>query len=114
MTGILHGWRAALNFRRGELEITDLNCAYMAEGKLTVEKFGRGFCWLDAGTTESLLEAAEFVHVIEARQGFKIACPEEIAWRQGFIDKVALLALARPLRKSSYGRYLQRLTEESA
>ena len=86
----------------------------MAQGSLTVEKLGRGFSWLDTGTTESLLQAAEFVHIIEARQGFKIACPEEIAWRQGFIDKNALLALAGTLKNSAYGRYLWRLTEDGA
>ena len=98
---------------RGELEITDLNRAYLAEGSLQVEKLGRGFSWLDTGTPESLLQAAEFVHIIETRQGFKIACPEEIAWRQGFIDRNALLALAKTIQKSSYGRYLQHLAEDS-
>jgi glucose-1-phosphate thymidylyltransferase len=93
---------------RGELEITDLNCAYMAQGSLTVEKLGRGFSWLDTGTTESLLQAAEFVHIIETRQGFKIACPED------FIDGKALLALAKTLQKSAYGRYLQHLAEDGA
>ena len=99
---------------RGELEITDLNCAYLADGSLKVEKLGRGYSWLDTGTTESLLQAAEFVHIIEARQGFKIACPEEIAWRQGFIDQKALLDLAGTMKKSAYGRYLERLVEDGA
>jgi glucose-1-phosphate thymidylyltransferase len=99
---------------RGELEITDLNRAYLAEGSLTVERLGRGYSWLDTGTPESLLQAAEFVHIIEARQGFKIACPEEIAWRLGFIDGKALLALSKTLQKSAYGRYLQRLAEDGA
>ena len=97
---------------RGELEITDLNCAYLAKGSLTVERLGRGYSWLDTGTPESLLQAAEFVHIIEARQGFKIACPEEIAWRLGFIDGKDLLALAKTLQKSAYGRYLQHLAED--
>lgn len=94
---------------RGELEITDLNRAYLELGQLTVTKLGRGFSWLDTGTVESLLQAAEFVHIIETRQGLKIACPEEIAWRQGYITRVQLAELAGPLAKSTYGQYLQRL-----
>jgi glucose-1-phosphate thymidylyltransferase len=97
---------------RGELEITDVNRIYMARGALTVEKLGRGIAWLDTGTHESLLQASEFVHVIESRQGFKIACPEEIAFRQGYIDAAALKALAEPLAKSSYGEYLRRIAAE--
>jgi glucose-1-phosphate thymidylyltransferase len=97
---------------RGELEITDINRAYLERGALTVEKLGRGIAWLDTGTHESLLQASEFVHVIETRQGFKIACPEEIAFRQGYIDAAALKALAGPLAKSAYGQYLLRVAAE--
>jgi glucose-1-phosphate thymidylyltransferase len=97
---------------RGELEITDLNRVYLEQGLLTVEKMGRGIAWLDTGTHESLLQASEFVHVIESRQGFKIACPEEIAFRQGYIDAAALTALAKPLAKSAYGQYLLRIADE--
>lgn len=91
---------------RGELEITDINRLYLEQGTLTVERLGRGFAWLDTGTHESLLQAAEFVQTIEQRQGFKIASPEEIAWRMGFIDDEALRKLAAPLAKSGYGDYL--------
>jgi glucose-1-phosphate thymidylyltransferase len=98
---------------RGELEITDVNRVYMERGALTVEKLGRGIAWLDTGTHESLLQASEFVHVIESRQGFKIACPEEIAFRQGYIGAAALTALAGPLGKSAYGQYLLRIAAES-
>jgi len=97
---------------RGELEITDVNRVYLERGALTVEKMGRGIAWLDTGTHESLLQAAEFVHVIESRQGFKIACPEEIALRQGYIAKAQLAELARPLAKSAYGKYLLRIAAE--
>jgi len=97
---------------RGELEITDVNRAYLERGRLAVEKLGRGIAWLDTGTHESLLQASEFVHVIESRQGFKIACPEEIAFRQGYIDAAALKALAAPLAKSAYGQYLLRVASE--
>jgi len=91
---------------RGELEITDLNRLYLDAGKLSVELLGRGYAWLDTGTHASLLDAATFVRIVEERQNLKIACPEEIAWRQGYIDDNALEALARPLEKSGYGQYL--------
>ena len=91
---------------RGELEITDLNRIYLDRGTLQVQRMGRGFAWLDTGTPDSLLEAAEFVRVYERRQGFRIACPEEIAFTQGWIDAGQLEALATKLAKSTYGRYL--------
>lgn len=91
---------------RGELEITDLNRLYLDAGKLHVELMGRGFAWLDTGTHASLLDAALYVRIIEERQGLKICCPEEIAWRKGFIDAEQLARLAEPLRKSGYGEYL--------
>ncbi len=97
--------------RRGELEITDLNRRYLERGRLQVEKLGRGFAWLDTGTHEALLDAAEFVATIERRQGLKIACVEEIAWRMGWIDDAALANLARAAPDSSYGRYLARLVD---
>src|SRR6476620_907543 len=93
---------------RGELEITDLNQWYLEHGELHVERFGRGYAWLDAGTHESLLEASQFIHIIEKRQGLKIACPEEIAFLQGFIDAERLLRLAEPMKATSYGHYLIR------
>lgn len=96
---------------RGELEITSLNNIYLEEGALQVELLGRGYAWLDTGTQESLLQAGEFVRTIEERQGLKIGCPEEIAYRKGFIDKTSLLALAAPLEKSGYGRYLRMVSE---
>jgi glucose-1-phosphate thymidylyltransferase len=98
---------------RGELEITDVNKVYLERGKLTVERLGRGIAWLDTGTHESLLQASEFVHVIESRQGFKIAVPEEIAFRLGYIDAAALAALAAPLAKGPYGQYLLRIAAEA-
>jgi glucose-1-phosphate thymidylyltransferase len=97
---------------RGELEITDLNRAYLERGELDVLPMGRGFAWLDTGTHESLLEAATFIETIERRQGLKIACPEEIAFRQGYIDAAQLEALAKPLAKSGYGEYLIRVLSE--
>jgi len=98
---------------RGELEISDLNNHYLRQGRLELELLGRGFAWLDTGTPESLLQAAEFVATIEARQGLKIACPEEIAWRQSWIDDAKLEALAAKFKGNSYGRYLMDLVQSS-
>ena len=98
--------------RRGELEITDLNKIYLSRGTLHVERMGRGFAWLDTGTPDSLLEAGEFVRVYERRQGFRIACPEEVAFTQGWITAEQLGALADRLAKSSYGQYLKRVLVE--
>jgi glucose-1-phosphate thymidylyltransferase len=97
---------------RGELEITDVNLHYLRVGALNVELMGRGYAWLDTGTHESLLEAAHFIETIERRQGLKIACPEEIAYRMGYIAAADLEALARPLAKNGYGQYLLRLLRE--
>ena len=97
---------------RGELEITDINKAYMARNRLSVEVLGRGFAWLDTGTPASLLAASSFVETIESRQGLKVCCPEETAYRQGFINDAQLIALAEPLFKCSYGQYLLRLLEQ--
>ncbi|MFZ6845884.1 glucose-1-phosphate thymidylyltransferase RfbA [Undibacterium sp. RuTC16W] len=94
---------------RGELEITDVNNAYLKQGQLRVELMGRGMAWLDTGTHESLLEAGQFIATIEKRQGLKVACPEEIAYRRGYIDDVQLEKLAQPLKKNDYGRYLLQL-----
>jgi glucose-1-phosphate thymidylyltransferase len=97
---------------RGELEITDVNRAYLERGQLQVETMGRGYAWLDTGTHESLLEAAHFIATIERRQGLKIACLEEVAYRMGYISAAKLRALARPLAHSSYGEYLLNILSE--
>ena len=98
---------------RGELEITDLNKIYLENRQLNIERMSRGYAWLDAGTHESLVEAHQFVQTIEQHQGLKIACPEEIAFRKGWIDKSTLKKLAQPLLKNSYGKYLIQIIEES-
>lgn len=99
---------------RGELEITDLNRMYLEAGDLNVEIMGRGYAWLDTGTHGSLIDAANYVRITEERQGLKICCPEEIAWRMGFIDEAQLRKVAEPLRKSGYGEYLLRLLDGGA
>ena len=99
---------------RGELEITDVNKVYLERKSLKVELFERGTAWLDTGTVQSLLDAAVFIRVLEERQGLKIGCPEEIAYRQGFIDRAQLAGLAKTLEKSGYGAYLQQLLEEES
>jgi glucose-1-phosphate thymidylyltransferase len=101
--------RAITPSGRQELEITDLNRAYLERGELTVAQLGRGTAWYDTGTPEALLEAAQFVHALEKRQGLHIGCPEEIAWRQGWIDSEALLRAAQGMRNNGYGRYLASL-----
>ena len=98
---------------RGELEITDLNKMYMKEGKLNVEKMNRGMTWLDTGTTDSLHEASSYIRTLERRQGLKIGCPEEVAWRMNFIDDDQLYSLSIDLKKSGYGEYLQNILNES-
>lgn len=98
---------------RGELEITDLNREYLEDGALAVEIMGRGYAWLDTGTHESLLEAGQFIATLEKRQGLKVACPEELAWRHGWIDDARLLELAKPLAKNGYGQYLYNLLPDT-
>ncbi|HSC47670.1 MAG TPA: glucose-1-phosphate thymidylyltransferase RfbA [Gammaproteobacteria bacterium] len=100
--------------KRGELEITDANMAYLNKGTLQVEIIGRGVAWLDTGTHESLLEAANFIETIENRQGLKVACPEEVAFRQGFIDAAQVERLAQPLAKTGYGQYLLQVLKSEA
>jgi glucose-1-phosphate thymidylyltransferase len=97
---------------RGELEITDVNATYLARGQLQVEIMGRGYAWLDTGTHDSLLEAGQFIATLEKRQGLKVACPEEVAYRTGWIDAARLAALAEPLMKNGYGQYLRRILDE--
>ena len=96
---------------RGELEISDVNAHFLETGKLTVEKLGRGYAWLDTGTPSSLLRAAQFVETVEERQGLQIGSPEEVAWRKGYIDDAGLARLIEPIRQSEYGKYLQLLLE---
>ena len=98
---------------RGELEITDLNRLYLERGQLDVQTMGRGYAWLDTGTHESMLEASQFIYTIENRQGLKVAAPEEVVWRHGWIDNAQLERLAQPLAKSGYGKYLMRLLSEA-
>ncbi|MEO0315162.1 MAG: glucose-phosphate thymidylyltransferase [Pseudomonadota bacterium] len=97
---------------RGELEITDVNRVYLEQSQLSVEVMGRGMAWLDTGTHESLMEAGQFIATLEKRQGLKIACPEEIAYRKGYIDAAQVQKLAEPMKKNSYGQYLLRLLED--
>ena len=97
---------------RGELEITDVNRVYLEKGQLNVEVMGRGMAWLDTGTHESLLDASQFIATIERRQGLKVACPEEIAYRKGYIDAAQLAKLAEPLKKNQYGQYLLQILED--
>jgi glucose-1-phosphate thymidylyltransferase len=99
---------------RGELEITAVNQAYLELGQLKIQTMGRGFAWLDTGTHESLLEASHFIQTLEKRQGLKVACLEEIAWRNGWISATQLAALAQPMGSSSYGNYLRKLAGEIA
>jgi len=104
--------RAVKPSARGELEITSVNQAYLERGRLNVQIMQRGYAWLDTGTHDSLLDAGQFIATLEHRQGLKIACPEEIAWRHGWIDSAALQRLAEPLKKNGYGQYLLRLLND--
>jgi glucose-1-phosphate thymidylyltransferase len=97
---------------RGELEITDVNAAYLHQGQLEVETMGRGYAWLDTGTHDSLMEAGQFIATLEKRQGLKVACPEEIAYRSGWIDAAQVQALAQPMLKNGYGQYLRKLLSD--
>jgi glucose-1-phosphate thymidylyltransferase len=97
--------------KRGELEITDVNAEYLRRGQLQVELMGRGYAWLDTGTHESLMQASNYIEIIERRQGLKVACPEEIAFRMGYINAAQLATLAEPMRKNEYGQYLLALME---
>jgi glucose-1-phosphate thymidylyltransferase len=97
---------------RGELEITDINRRYLEQGRLDVQVMGRGYAWLDTGTHESMIEASQFIAIVERRQGLKVACPEELAWRQGWIDDAQLECLAQPMAKNGYGQYLLGLLRE--
>ena len=97
---------------RGELEITEVNARYLAQGQLDVEIMGRGYAWLDTGTHDSLLEASQFIATLEKRQGLKVACPDEVAWRSGWIDSEQLAALSQPMLKNGYGQYLAKLVRE--
>ena len=99
---------------RGELEITDVNAEYMRRGKLDVELMGRGYAWLDTGTHESLMQASTFIQIIEERQGLKVACPEEVAFRMGYIDAAQVARLAEPMKKNGYGQYLLDLVKDGA
>ena len=103
--------RAVRPSARGELEITDVNNAYLQQGNLHVELMGRGIAWLDTGTHDSLMDAGAFVQAVEKRQGLKVACLEEIAWRNGYIDADAVRALAKPMAKTGYGKYLLELVD---
>jgi glucose-1-phosphate thymidylyltransferase len=98
---------------RGELEITDVNATYLRQGQLSVQIMGRGYAWLDTGTHDSLMDASQFIATLEKRQGLKVACPEEIAWRNGWIDAAQVHALAQPMSKNGYGQYLLRLLGET-
>jgi glucose-1-phosphate thymidylyltransferase len=110
--GVVERARRVRPSARGELEITDLNRQYLDEGLLQVELMGRGMAWLDTGTCDSLHEASSYIRTLERRQGLKVGCPEEVAWRLGWIDAGQLAALAEPLRKSGYGDYLLQLLEQ--